>query len=73
MEVGLDKLWWGIVHVVVNLVIEEIPRSMRCKNKEKNICKENNYTRQYIRGSAICLHLQSCSDFTIYMEKYKMQ
>jgi len=57
MEVGVDQLWWGIVHVLVNLVIEEIPRSVRCKNREKNICKENNYTRQYLRSSTICLRL----------------
>ena len=42
-----------------------ILRSVRCKNREKIYAKENNYTRQYLRGSAICLHPHSWSDFTI--------
>ena len=30
-------------------------------------------TRQYLRGSAICLHPRSCRDFTIIREKYRVQ
>ena len=30
-------------------------------------------TRQYLRNLAICLRPQSCKDFTIIMEKYKVQ
>ena len=29
-------------------------------------------TRQYLRGSAICLRSRSCRDFTIIREKYKV-
>ena len=29
-------------------------------------------TRQYLRGSVICLHLQSCRDFIIIKEEYNM-
>ena len=33
---------------------------------EKNYApKKNNHTRQYLRGSAICLRPQNCKDFTI--------
>ena len=54
--------------------IHEIPRSMRCKNRGKKICvKENNFTRQYLCGSAICLCPQSYKDFIIIKEKYKMR
>ena len=30
-------------------------------------------TRQYLCGSTICLHPQSCKDITIIMEEYKVQ
>ena len=39
--------------------------------KEKNIIITR--TRQYLRGSAICLRLRSCRDFTIIKEKYKVR
>ena len=42
-----------------------ILRSVRCKNREKICAKENNHTRQYLRDSAIYLHPQSWSGFTI--------
>ena len=43
---------------------------MRNKNKE-NTCQRKTITctRQYLRGSAICLRPQSCRDFTIIKEK----
>ena len=50
--------------------LNKIPRFVRCKNKEKN---KNNYTRQYLRGSAIYLCSQNCRDFTVLKEKYKIQ
>ena len=31
------------------------------QNREKKCVKENNHTKQYLRGSAICLRLRSCS------------
>ena len=34
---------------------------------------QNFFTRQYLRGSAICLRPRSCRDFTIIKEKYKVQ
>ena len=43
----------------------EIPRFVRCKNKEKIYVKENNYTRQYLNGSAVCLHPWSCKNYII--------
>ena len=39
------------------------------KKKKKTITR----TRQYLRGSTICLRTQSCRDFTIIREKYKMR
>ena len=39
--------------------------------KEKNIIIT--HTRQYLHGSAICLRLWSCRDFTIIKEKYKVR
>ena len=45
---------------------------MRNKNKE-NTCQRKTIirTKQYLRGLAICLHLQSCKNFTIIRKKYK--
>ena len=39
------------------------------KKKKKTITR----TRQYLRGSAICLRPWSCRDFTIIMEEYRVQ
>ena len=30
-------------------------------------------TRQYLRGSTICLHPRSCRNFTIIREQYRVQ
>ena len=45
---------------------------VRDKNRENTTKKTITRTRQYLRGSVICLHSWSCSDFTIIKEKYKM-
>ena len=38
--------------------------------RKKKICaKENNYTRQYLRDSAICPRLHGSNNFTIHREK----
>ena len=42
-------------------------------SREKKKKKTITHTRQYLRGSVICLHTQSCRDFTIIREKYKMR
>ena len=43
---------------------------MRNKNKENTRQRKTiTRTRQYLRGSAICLHPQSCRNFTIIREK----
>ena len=34
--------------------------------------KENNHTKQYLCGLAICLYPRSCTNFTIFKEKYKI-
>ena len=34
---------------------------------------QNFFTRQYLCGLAICLRSQSCKDFTIIREKYKVR
>ena len=39
------------------------------KKKKKTIT----HTRQYLHGSAICLRPQSCRDFTIIREEYRVQ
>ena len=31
------------------------------------------HTRQYLRGSTICLHPRNCKDFTIIREEYRVQ
>jgi len=36
------------------------------QNKEKKCVKENNHTKQYLCGLAICLRPRNCSDFTIH-------
>ena len=41
------------------------------KKKKKAPKKTITHTRQYLRGSAICLRPQSCKDFTIIREEYK--
>ena len=43
------------------------------KNREKICAKKKNHRRQYLRGLVIYLRLQSCRDFTIHREKYKMR
>ena len=45
---------------------------VRDKNRENTTKKTITRTRQYLRGSVICLHSWSCSDFTIIKEKYKV-
>ena len=42
--------------------IHEIPKFVRCKNREKICTKENNDTRQYLHCLAICLCSWSCRD-----------
>ena len=48
---------------------------VRNKKIEKNTRKRKTITRtrQYLRGSAICLRLWSCRDITIIREEYKVQ
>ena len=43
------------------------------KNREKHTPKKKTITctRQYLRGSAICLRPRNCRDFTIIREEYK--
>ena len=50
--------------------INEILRYVKCKNRrKKKWVKENNYIRQYLHGSAICLRQRECNDFIIHKEK----
>ena len=47
---------------------------VRKKNREDTRQRKTmTRTRQYLRGSAICLHPQSCKDFTIIREEYRVQ
>ena len=52
------------------------PNSQPVRNKkiEKNTCKRKTITRtkQYLRGSAICLHPRNCRDITIIKEEYRV-
>ena len=43
------------------------------KRKQNAKSKTITRTRQYLRGSAICLCPRSCRDFTIIREKYNTQ
>ena len=54
------------------------PKFQTCekqKNREKKNAKRKTITRtrQYLRGSAICLRPQSCRDFTIIKENYNVR
>ena len=52
----------------------EIPRLVRCKNREKYMPKKKkSHTRQYLHDSAICLRPRSYRDFTILREKYRVR
>ena len=52
----------------------EIPKLMRNKIEKRHVKKKIIiHTRQYLRGSAICLRPRSCRDFTIIREKYKVR
>ena len=50
-------------------------KHVRNKKIEKKNAKRKTITltRQYLRGSAICLRPQSCRDFTIIKENYKVR
>ena len=62
----------GAVAVQECRELTQIPNLWETKNRENTRqWKTITRTRQYLRGSAICLCLRSCKDFTIIKEKYK--
>ena len=54
--------------------LNQIPNLWETKNRENTRQRKTiTHTRQYLRGSAICLRPQSCRDFTIIKEEYRVQ
>ena len=54
--------------------LTKIPTCEKPKKQRKHTSKKSiKRTRQYLCGSAICLHSRSCRDFTIIREEYRVQ
>ena len=85
---GSSKLQKGMVHgcTASTTMLAGRSRSSTCRelnripNPWETKIRENTRqrktitcTRQYLRGSAICLHPRSCRDITIIRKEYKVQ
>ena len=67
-----NKVYLGLL---ISIEINPNSQPMRNKKIEKSTRQRKTitWTRQYLRGSVICLCLRSCKDFTIIKEEYKVQ
>ena len=72
----LRSCWLEYEKVMVGCCRELTRNSQPMRNKNRENTHQRKITartRQYLRGSAICLRPRSCRDFTIIREKIQMQ
>ena len=82
LNIILKSIWYKIINFHISSytwTCWEFNRNFKPKRNKKIEKKKNakrktiTRTRQYLRGSAICLRPQSCRDFTIIKENYNVR